>query len=72
MNTITIPKTLARNDDLVVLPRKEYDALLELRKTKEFKPTSGQLKALMRAEKNLSIGKTLSYNELTSKLGFAS
>ena len=72
MSTITIPKSLANNDDLVVLPRKEYDALLELRKAKEFKPTNGQLKALMRAEKNLNTGKTLSYNDLISKLGFAS
>lgn len=28
MPTLTIPRTLAKNDDLVVLPRKEYDALI--------------------------------------------
>lgn len=25
MNTITIPKNLIKNDDLVILPRKEYE-----------------------------------------------
>ena len=27
MNTITIPKKLIKNDDLVILPRKEYEQL---------------------------------------------
>ena len=27
MDTITIPKKMTRNDDLVVLPRKEYEKL---------------------------------------------
>lgn len=27
MNTITIPRNLVKNDDLVVLPRKEYEQL---------------------------------------------
>ena len=28
MNTLTIPKNLIQNDDLVVLPRKFYESLL--------------------------------------------
>ena len=28
METITIPRRLAKNDDLVVLPRKQYEALI--------------------------------------------
>lgn len=71
MNTITIPKKLAGKDDLVVLPRREYEALLELKKLKEFNPTPTQRKALLRAENNLIKRKTLSYNELSKKLGFA-
>lgn len=71
MNTITIPKKLAQRDDLVILPRKEYEELLELKRAKEFIPTALQRKALFRAETNLRRGKTLSYNELTRKLGFA-
>ena len=71
MTTITIPKTLAQKDDLVVLPRKEYESLLELKAVKEFTPTLSQKKALVRAEANVKKGKTLSYNELIHKLGFA-
>ena len=71
MATITIPKKLAQKGDLVVVPRKEYEALIELRKTREFTPTAAQKKALIRAEANLKQGKTLSYHELVRKLGFA-
>ncbi len=71
MNTITIPKKLANRDDLVVIPRREYQALLELKKIKEFKPTQAQKKSLARAENNLREGEALSYNELVKKLGFA-
>jgi len=70
MNIITIPKKLAKKDDLVVLPRKEYENLVEFKKIKEFKPTVMQKKALRTAEKNLKEGKTLTINELKQKLGF--
>lgn len=72
MNTITVPKKIASRDDLIIIPRKEYEALLELRKFKEFSPTAVQKKALARAESNFRSGKTLSYNELVKKLGLAS
>ena len=71
MATITIPKKLAQKGDLVVVSRKEYEALIELKKTREFIPTVAQKKALIRAEENLKQGKTLSYHELVRKLGFA-
>lgn len=70
MTTVTIPKALAQKDDLVVLPRKEYGALVEFKTIKEFSPTMAQKKALIRAELNLKKGKTLSYNEFVRKLGF--
>ncbi|MBI4692372.1 MAG: hypothetical protein HY773_03010 [Candidatus Terrybacteria bacterium] len=70
MDTITIPKKLAAQDDLVVMPRKEYEALLILKKFTEFIPTPAQKKALFRAESNFRRGKTLSYHELVKKLGF--
>ncbi len=72
MNTITIPKKIASRDDLIIIPRKEYEALLELRRFKEFSPTAIQKKALARAESNFRSGKTLSYHELVKKLGFTS
>ncbi len=70
MNTITIPKKLAQRDDLIIVPRREYEALLALRKLKEFTPTSAQKKALSKAEINFRQGKTLTYNELVRKLEF--
>lgn len=72
MRTITIPQKLANKDDLIVIPRKEYESLVELKKIKEFTPTSIQKRALARAESNLRRSKTLSYRELVKKLGFTS
>lgn len=66
---IAIPKEMTR-DDLVIIPRKEYEALLKLKKVGEFTPTFSQKKALLRAEENLKKGKSLTYNELVRKLGF--
>lgn len=72
MNTVITPKKITSRNDLIVIPRKEYEALLELRKFKEFSPTAMQKKALARAESNFRRGKTLSYHELVKKLGLAS
>lgn len=70
MNTITIPKKIASQGDLVVIPRREYEALLELKKFKEFSPSAAQKEALARAERNFQKGRALSYHELVRKLGF--
>ena len=70
MNTITIPKKLANKDDLVILPRKEYEALIELKKIREFIPTATQKKALARARINRKAGNCLTIDELREKLGF--
>ena len=70
MPTITATKKLTKRDDFVMVPRKEYEALKELRKIAEFTPTSAQRKALENAERNLKTGKTFSYHELVRKLGF--
>lgn len=70
MNTVAIPRKLASKDDLIVISRKEYEALLDFKKLKEFKPNIAQKRALALAESNFSKGKTLSYNELVKKLGF--
>ena len=32
MNTLTIPKNLIQNDDLVVLPRRQYESFLDISK----------------------------------------
>ena len=69
MTTVVIPKKLAK-EDLVLIPRREYEGLLKLKRVKEFIPTLAQKKALLRAEKNLKSSKTLSLDTLARKLGF--
>lgn len=71
MNTITIPKKVAAQGDLVIISRKEYDALLKCHSSITFSPTATQKKALARAERNLQRKKTLSFHELTKSLGLA-
>ena len=70
VDTITIPRKFAGADDLIVVPKKEYEALLGLKRLKEFSPTGAQKKALLQAEVNFRKGKTISYHELIKKLGF--
>lgn len=69
--TITIPTTLIHKGDLVVIPRREYETLRVLNMIREFTPSLAQRKALLRAERNLEQGKTLSYHALATKLGIA-
>ncbi len=71
MKLITIPKQVAAKDDLIVIPRREYETLLALKKFTEFKPSVAQKRALVRAEKNFARGDTLSYHDVVKKLGFA-
>ena len=70
MTTITIPKNLIKNNDLVIIPRKEYETLIKFKTFKEFTPSSSQRRSLLAAERNLKKGTTLSYNDLIKKLGF--
>ncbi|MDP2638602.1 MAG: hypothetical protein Q8P06_00285 [Candidatus Azambacteria bacterium] len=70
MNTLTMLKKLAKKDDLIVIPRKEYEFLKQRNILRKFSPTVSQKKALLLAEKNFKNKKTLSYNNLVSKLGF--
>ena len=71
MRVVTIPKALTRKGDLVIIPRKEYERLLELKQLKEFQPTTAQKRALARAERNLKKGKTLTYDAFARALGIA-
>lgn len=70
MNITTIPKKSTKQD-VVTIPRKDYEALLGLKKFREFSPTAAQKKALVAAERRLQKGKTLSYHECVKELGFA-
>lgn len=70
MNTVTIPKELARKGDLVLVPRKEYEAFQSWMKTvKTFTPTRAQLLDLKRAREDYRRGKFVTLDELKRELG---
>ncbi len=71
MTTITIPKKIVVKGDLVLIPRKEYEALLIRDTARTYAPTAIQKKALARAERNLKKKQTLTVHELSHELGFA-
>ena len=69
MNIITIPKTFI-SGDLIVLPKKEYEALLgSFLKKREVNLTVSQKKKLSEVRKNISKGNFFNINELRTKLG---
>ena len=51
MATITIPRKITKGEKLVVIPRKEYEKLLELEKIQEFWPTASQKKHWLKQDK---------------------
>lgn len=69
INTITIPKDFVK-DDLVIIPRREYEEFLRFKKIKEFIPIAGEKKALTEARKNKKKNNFLTIDELGQKLGF--
>ncbi len=71
MTTITIPKKITGGTDLVILPREEYEQLLD-RQIPEFVPTAQEKRDIARARKNRAKGNYMTVDELKRKLGFAS
>lgn len=73
MTTLTIPKALIREEELIVIPKKEYENLLRTRaqRIQEVTMNSIQKRALDASRKNLSKGKFLTIHELRHKLGIA-
>lgn len=68
--TVTISQKLTQGKELVIIPREEYEALVQLKKIYEFQPTASQQKALTNARKNRKRGETLTLHELKKRLGF--
>lgn len=65
MNTITIPRNLIKNDDLVVIPRKEYNNLLELKKIIPIiGATKKEIALIKRGEKEIKKGEFVLWNKL--------
>jgi len=70
MITVTIPKKMIRKGDLVIIPRRDYEEFLELKKIiPVFNPTVSDKRALTQARKNKKRNNLLTLNELRSKLG---
>src|SRR3989338_9764341 len=68
MIVITIPRKLASRDDLVVIPRKEYESL-KARVVPEVRMTASEKKALARARKAFKEGKLLSLDAFKQEMG---
>lgn len=68
MNTITIPRSLVKNDDLVVLPRKEYEQLISFWANAETM-SSHTKKAVKKGFKEISEGKFLTSKQVKDALG---
>ena len=71
MNVITIPKKLVKKDDMVIIPRKEYELLLQ-RQPKVIpvvKLTTAEKRAIARSEKEFSRGEYITLEELEHELG---
>ena len=55
--------------DHVTVSREEYEAFLQFKKSREFKPTKAVLKDFTAAHAELKAGKSLSYAAVVRKLG---
>jgi len=63
---ITIPKEMSKKGDLVIIPRKEYDEFLRLRKQREWeeKDTDEAIRVFQRERKKKKLIKIKSLAEL--------
>ena len=68
MTTLTIPKKLAQKGDLVLVPKKEYAALMGLKKIREFTPTTAERRALARAHRDFAKGRYLTLEQIRRAL----
>lgn len=68
MNTITIPKKLIKDDDLVVLPRKEYERLVRFWANAESIPNNTK-KAIEKGFREIAKGKFLTSKQVKDALG---
>ena len=68
VNTITIPKNLIRNDDLVVLPRKEYERLFRFWANAEAMSAHTK-KAIEKGFREIARGEFVTSKQLKDELG---
>ena len=67
---VVIPRKLAQKDDLVVIPRKEYEAFLEWKEDgiPVVKPTKAELKAIQAGEHAIARGDYVKWEDLKNEL----
>ena len=68
MNTITIPKRIAQKDNLVVIPRKEYEKLYRFWMSAEQLTQQGK-KAVEKGFREITQGKFLTSKQVRHELG---
>lgn len=70
MATITIPQKLIKNDDLIIIPRKEYEGLLHKQRVIPIaKLTSFEKKALDKARREMARGEYITLEKLEYEMG---
>lgn len=73
MSTITIPKKITKGEELIVIPRREFEEFSQWQKTvKYFVPSREELKDLRKARDDYRKGKYITLNELKRKLAIKS
>ncbi|PIR71914.1 MAG: hypothetical protein COU42_03205 [Candidatus Nealsonbacteria bacterium CG10_big_fil_rev_8_21_14_0_10_36_24] len=62
---VTIPRELAENGKLVIIPHEEYEEFLHWKRTvKTYKSTAAEKKALKKARRDFARGEYLTLKEL--------
>ncbi len=72
MITITIPQKVTKGTELVIIPKWEYEKLINSRAILEIPLTAADKRDIARARRNRSAGNYLTIDELKRKLGFTS
>ena len=69
MTTVTIPKKIIKDEELIAVPRKEYEAFSKWQKTlKTFQPTTRDGGDLKKARADYKSGRFMTIDELKRKL----
>ena len=69
MSVITIPKQLIREKELVLIPKKEYEALLDIKKLiKVVEPTAEEKRIITRGRKAIKRGDYVNWEDLKKEL----
>jgi len=68
MNTITIPRRITKNDDLVVVPRREYERMYRFWESAE-KITARQKRVINKGFREIEQGKFFTSKQVKHELG---